>query len=108
MCLEQLGQGKITCECRTTFLATSVQNCLQKSCKPKDIFATLNAVATSCNEPRRDKSKSFRTIIAVFFALASLSVMGRYATHISVGRTDILDNANMGVANGKHSFWTSY
>lgn len=77
---------------------STVQACLQKSCKPKEIFATLNALSKSCNEPVRDKSSSYRTTLIVFFAFAALSVIGRYITHFTVGRTNFLDNANMGVA----------
>ena len=60
----------------------------------------------SCNEPLRDKSRSCRTIINVFFTLATLSVVARYATHFTVGRSNLFDNVNMGlgyVSNAVHS-----
>ncbi|KAK7178971.1 CFEM domain-containing protein [Paraphaeosphaeria sporulosa] len=96
-CFQQFGQGKITCECRAALDSSAAQACLQKSCKPKDIFTTLNAVASACNEPLRDKGTSYRTICIVFFTLASIAVVGRFATHFTVGRTNLLDNANIGL-----------
>jgi hypothetical protein len=94
-CFEQFGQNKITCECRTTILGSAVQDCFQTLCKPKEVFTVLNAISTSCNEPVRDKATSYRMLSIVFFTLASLSVLARFTTHLSVGRSSIFENANI-------------
>ncbi|KAF2450403.1 hypothetical protein P171DRAFT_516288 [Karstenula rhodostoma CBS 690.94] len=96
-CWEQIDQGKVTCECRTTLTEPAVVACYQMACKPKEIFATLNTVATACHDPRREKSKTYRTTIIAFFALATISMIVRYATHFTVGKFNILDSVNIGV-----------
>lgn len=65
---------------------------------PMTIYTTRNDIATSCNEPVRDRSKSYRNLAITLFILASLSVLARYATYISVGRSSVLDDVTMAVS----------
>ncbi|KAL5371017.1 hypothetical protein DPSP01_014542 [Paraphaeosphaeria sporulosa] len=73
------------------------QQCFATACRPKDVLSALNTTTVACNEPIRNKWKSYRIIHVVFFALAASAIAIRWTAHLTIGRLHWIDEANMAV-----------
>ncbi|KAF1968580.1 hypothetical protein BU23DRAFT_572314 [Bimuria novae-zelandiae CBS 107.79] len=76
-------------------LEKAVQDCVRVSCKPKEVFSTLNAISIRCNEPIRDKSVMHRTVLIVFAVLGISAIIARGITYLTVRGASWLEDVNM-------------
>ena len=76
---------------------TATKQCFGTTCRPKDALTALNTTTVACNEPIRNKWKTYRLINVVFFVLAVSAIAIRWTTVATIGRVHWLDEANMAI-----------
>ncbi|CAI6337607.1 unnamed protein product [Periconia digitata] len=82
-------------ECRIAIQDPVMQMCLATACTRSEILTALDAQSVICEDPVRDKSKTYRIFIITFFGVAIAAIFFRYLTHFTVGRSNWLDHTIM-------------
>ncbi|KAH8692471.1 hypothetical protein GQ44DRAFT_765335 [Phaeosphaeriaceae sp. PMI808] len=85
----------LSCACSNSIALTQARQCFTVGCTPKELLTTLNATSVACDEPVRNRWKSYRTIHVVFFTLALTAIAIRWITHSTLGHIHWIQEANM-------------
>ncbi|KAH7115617.1 hypothetical protein EDB81DRAFT_919450, partial [Dactylonectria macrodidyma] len=73
------------CLCTDKALRENILACVQQSCFPEDIFATVNATSNACNAPVRDKHLKFNILTTILTIVASIIVGLRLIERLQCG-----------------------
>lgn len=68
-----------TCVCTNPTLQQAVQACVLQSCTIKQALSTMNLTAVGCDQPIRDRSRSYAILNDVFGTVSGLFVLQRIA-----------------------------
>ncbi|KAH7065662.1 hypothetical protein BKA63DRAFT_524369 [Paraphoma chrysanthemicola] len=85
------------CLCSDATFRPTVVQCLTATCTPKESLQGVNATATMCGDPVRDRSHSVRRVNISLFVLTMCVVIARTASHMAYGRSNILSDVTMGL-----------
>ena len=94
---DALSTSFMSCACKNSTALTATQQCFATACRPKELLSALNTTTVACNEPIRNKWKTYRLIHVVFFVLAVSAIGIRWTAHATIGRVHWIDEANMAV-----------
>ncbi|EUC40598.1 hypothetical protein COCMIDRAFT_108368, partial [Bipolaris oryzae ATCC 44560] len=85
----------LSCACKNPTALTEARGCFSVGCTPKELLTALNATSVACDEPVRNRGKSFRTIHVAFFALALTAIAIRWTVYAAYDRIHWIQEANM-------------
>ncbi|KAH7066522.1 hypothetical protein FB567DRAFT_616205 [Paraphoma chrysanthemicola] len=83
------------CLCGDATFRPIVLQCLTTTCTPKESLRGVNATATMCGDPVRNRSHTLRKVNISLFVLTMCVVIARTASHMAYGRSNILSDVNM-------------
>jgi hypothetical protein len=90
-----LSLSDASCACSDATSVAAATDCFFTSCSRRESLNAQNITTIACDQPVRDKSKSYRLINVIFFSMALVALAARWTAHITVGRFQWLDEANM-------------
>ncbi|KAH7072594.1 hypothetical protein FB567DRAFT_538441 [Paraphoma chrysanthemicola] len=85
----------LPCACKNSTALSQARQCFTVGCTPKEVLTALNATSVACDEPIRNKWKSYRIIHVVFFSLALTAIAIRWTTHAAFGHIQWIHECNM-------------
>ncbi|KAH7091693.1 hypothetical protein FB567DRAFT_465162 [Paraphoma chrysanthemicola] len=84
-----------SCLCSDPTVRLTVAQCFSTTCTPKQVLTSLNATASTCGDPVRNKSHYARVFNIVFIVVTMCIVVARYAAQAAYGRFHLPSDVNM-------------
>jgi len=85
----------MSCRCNNRTQQLIAMDCFSTSCTARETLFTLNVTTIMCEVPIRDRSTMYRIVNTAFFTLSDMAILGRFFSHIALGRLQPLDDGNM-------------